>query len=77
VSREETDDGNMTSGRLGFWVERGDGPISDEKFELGEETRDGVDGDNIMAVGVGTWNGGEVLPVSSLLFLLGGLFDGS
>jgi hypothetical protein len=77
VPREETDGGNMTSGRLRVWVERGDGPFSDEIFELGEETRDGVDGDNTMPVGVGTWNEREALPVSSLLFLFGGLFDGS
>ncbi len=54
-----------------------DGPFSDEIIELGEETRDGVDGVNAMAVGVGTWIEGVVLPVSSLLFLRGGLFDGS
>jgi hypothetical protein len=60
-----------------FWVGRGDGPFSDEIFELGEETRDGVDGVNAIAVGVGSWNEGVVLPVSSLGFLFGGLFDGS
>jgi hypothetical protein len=44
----------MTSAWVGDWVGRGDGPFSDEIFEPGEETRDGVVGVNAMEVGVGT-----------------------
>jgi hypothetical protein len=76
VSRVEIGDGNMTSAWPGFWAGRGDGPFSDEIFELGDETRDGVDGVNDIKMGVGTWNEGVGLPVSSLGFLFGGLFDG-
>ena len=77
VSRVETGDANMTPAWPGFWVGRGDGPFSDEiLFELGE-ARDGVGGVNATVVGVETWNEGVALPVSSLCFLFGGLFDGS
>jgi hypothetical protein len=72
LSRVETDGENMTSTWAGEWVWRGDGPFSDEIFELGEETRDGVDGVNAMDVGVGIWNEGVALLLSSLLFLFGG-----
>ena len=46
-------------------------------FEPGEETRDGVGGVNAIVVGVGILNEAVALPVSSLRFLFGGLFDGS
>lgn len=57
---------------MGEWVGRGDGRFSDEICELGEETRDGVDGVNVVVVGVGAWNEGVALLMSSLLFLFGG-----
>ncbi len=64
--------GNTTWASAEDSVWRGRSPSSEGLFELGEETRDGVDGVNAMRVDVGTCNEGKVLMASSLLFLLGG-----
>jgi len=72
LSRVEIAAGNTTLASAEDRVWRGRSPFSEGLFELGEETRDGVDGVNAMGVDVGMCNEGEVLVVPSLLFLLGG-----
>jgi hypothetical protein len=69
LSRVEIASGNTTRASADDGVWRGGSPFSEGLFELGEETRDGVDG---VKVDVGTCNKGKVLMASSLLFLLGG-----
>ena len=59
---------NMTSSCVGDGTGRGDGPFSEETFDPGEDTREGVE--STVDVGAGTWNTGVVL-APSLLLLLG------
>lgn len=72
LSRVEIAAGNTTLVSAEDSVWGGGNPFSEGLIELGEETRDGVDGVNAMGVDIGTCNESEVLMELSLLFLLGG-----